>query len=65
LLLDSGADPNARASLRELVLGEGVRSIREHRNVTPLSWGEVFHDKMVVNAAAMRLIAERGGRGND
>ena len=65
LLLDSGADPNARASLRELVLGEGVRSIREHRIVTPLSWGEVFHDRMVVNAAAMRLIAERGGRGND
>lgn len=54
VLLDRGADPNARASLRK----DG----REYRDVTPLAWGERFHDRHVVNEPAMRLIAERGGR---
>lgn len=62
LLLDHGADPNARASLRERVGTAGGTTVREHRNLTPLAWGEVFHDRMVVSAPAMRLIAERGGR---
>ena len=61
LLWDHGADPNARASLREQVWTEGRRSIREHRNLTPLAWGRVFHNQMVVSEPAMRLIAERGG----
>jgi hypothetical protein len=30
--------------------------------VTPIAWGERFHDRDVVNEPAMRLIAERGGR---
>ena len=63
LLLDHGADPNARASLREQVMSDNGRSIREHRDLTPLAWGERFHDKMVVSEPAMRLIAERGGKG--
>jgi hypothetical protein len=54
LLLDRGADPNARASLRK----DGF----EYRDVTPLSWGERFRDRDAPNEAAMRLIAERGGR---
>jgi ankyrin repeat protein len=62
LLLDHGADPNARASLREQVMRSEVRlEVREHRDLTPLAWGEVFHDKMIVSRPAMRLIAERGG----
>ncbi len=63
LLLDHGADPNARASLREPVtMGDGSTT-REHRGLTPLAWGEVFGNKTVVSGPAMRLIAERGGQG--
>jgi hypothetical protein len=62
LLLDHGADPNARASFRERVKTDPGWSVREHRDVTPLGWGRVFHDRMVVSEPALRLIAERGGR---
>ena len=54
ILLEHGADPNARASLRK----DG----NEYRDVTPLSWGQRFHDREVVNESAMQLIVERGGR---
>lgn len=59
LLLDHGADPNARASFREPI---AERTVREHRGVTPLGWGEAFQNRMVVSEPAMRLLAERGGR---
>jgi ankyrin repeat protein len=61
LLLDRGADPNIRASLRKRLLGTSDESMHTYRDVTPLSWGERFHDRTFVNQAAMRLIAERGG----
>jgi hypothetical protein len=61
LLLDHGADPNARASLRKRLRFVADESLREYRDVTPLAWGERFHDPLFVNHAAMRLIAERGG----
>jgi len=62
LLLDRGADPNARASLRkQLHPGYGPDTLHEYRDVTPLAWGEGFHKKIFVSAAALRLIAERGG----
>jgi ankyrin repeat protein len=62
LLLDHGADPNVRASLRkQLHPGYGPDTIHEYRDVTPLSWGERFHAKIFVSEPAMRLIAERGG----
>lgn len=66
LLLDHGADPNARASLRkQLHPGYGPKydvEIRyEYRDVTPLSWGKQFHAKVFVSEPAMKLIAERGG----
>lgn len=57
LLLDAGAEPNARATLRESS-GPGVRV---HRDVTPLGWGRAFRDRMVVSEPAMRLLASRGG----
>ncbi|MGH7419876.1 MAG: ankyrin repeat domain-containing protein [Candidatus Rokuibacteriota bacterium] len=64
LLLDRGADPNVRASLRkQLHPGYGEDTLHVYRDVTPLSWGERFHGRMFVSAPAMRLIAERGGRG--
>ena len=63
LLLDHGADPNVRASLRkQLHPGYGEDTMREYRNVTPLSWGQRFHGRAFVSEPAMRLIAERGGR---
>jgi ankyrin repeat protein len=63
LLLDHGANPNARASLRkELHPGYEIPGMHEYRDVTPLSWGERFHLRMLVNPAAMRLIADRGGQ---
>jgi hypothetical protein len=62
LLLDHGADPNVRASLRkQLHPGYGEDTMHEYRDVTPLSWGERFHNKLFVSQPAMRLIAERGG----
>jgi hypothetical protein len=62
LLLDHGADPNARASLRKALRGVDDESMHEYRDITPLSWGERFHDQSFVSRPAMRLIAERGGR---
>ena len=64
LLLERGADPNARASLRkQLHPGYGEDVLREYRDVTPLSWGARFHNKLFVSEPAMQLIEERGGRG--
>jgi ankyrin repeat protein len=62
LLLDHGADPNARASLRKRLRFVQDDSTHEYRDITPLAWGERFHDQAWVNKTAMRLIAERGGR---
>jgi hypothetical protein len=60
LLLDHGADPNARASLRkQLHPGYDEETMHKYRDVTPLSWGERFHRQIFVSRPAMRLIAER------
>jgi ankyrin repeat protein len=62
LLLQHGANPNARASLRkQLHPGYGEDTMHEFRDVTPLSWGRRFHRKEFVSEPAMKLIAERGG----
>jgi Ankyrin repeat len=67
LLLDHGADPNVRGSLRKrLHPGYGTRydteRTYEYRDVTPLGWGRQFHAKDFVSEPAMRLIEEHGGR---
>ena len=62
LLLDRGADPNARASLRkQLHPGYGPDTLHEYRDVTPRSWGERFHNQIFVSRPALALIAARGG----
>ena len=66
LLLEHGANPNARASLRKkLHPGYGpkydVDTTFQYRDITPLSWGARFHAKVFVSEPAMRLIRERGG----
>ena len=61
LLLDRGANPNARASLRKRLRFVDDESMHEYPDVTPLAWGERFHDQDWVNRKAMELIRERGG----
>ena len=61
LLLDHGANPNVRASLRKWIRFVADDSMHEYHDVTPVSWGERFHDQAWVNRAALRLIVERGG----
>ena len=62
LLLDRGADPNVRASLRpRLEEGHGGGPLHEYHNVTPLGWGEQFHAPVFVSREALRLIEARGG----
>lgn len=66
LLLDHGANPNVRASLRKK-LHPGyaprydVEMMYEYRDVTPLSWGRRFHAKVFVSEPALKLIEEHGG----
>jgi hypothetical protein len=62
LLLDNGADPNVRASLRKRLRDGGDEAMHEYHDVTPLSWGERFHGRGYVSRPAMQLIAERGGQ---
>ncbi|HEX5426146.1 MAG TPA: hypothetical protein VFW94_21535 [Candidatus Acidoferrales bacterium] len=61
LLLDHGADPNARASLRKRLRFVADETMHEYRNVTPLTWGQQFHDQDWVSPSVMKLIAERLG----
>ena len=66
LLLEHGADPNVRASLRKkLHPGYGpkydVETTYQYRDVTPLGWGRQFHAKDFVSEPAIKLIEEYGG----
>jgi ankyrin repeat protein len=63
LLLDRGANPNVRASLRHgFEDGHGGGPVREYRDVTPRGWGEDFPKKVFVSRESLRLIEARGGR---
>lgn len=59
MLLDRGARPDVRASLRKRLRFVEDESWHEYRDVTPLEWGERFHDPTWVNRAAMAAIRER------
>jgi len=62
LLLNHGADPNARASLcKQLHPGYGIEGMHVYRDVTPLGWGRTFVFQKLVNQEALRLIVECGG----
>ncbi|MEQ9569479.1 MAG: hypothetical protein RLN75_04760, partial [Longimicrobiales bacterium] len=56
LLLDHGADPGVRASLRKRLRFVADETWHEYRDVTPLEWGERFHDASWVNRAAVAAI---------
>ncbi len=64
LLLEHGADPNVRASLRKQMHPgyETDNRLHEYRNVTPLGWGERFHFRRLVSQPAMDLIVAAGGK---
>jgi hypothetical protein len=62
LLLDRGANPNIRASLRaRLEEGHGGGPLREYPDVTPLGWGEQYHARIFVSRESLRLIEAAGG----
>lgn len=62
LLLDRGANPNVRASLRaRLEEGHGGGPVHEYKDLTPLGWGEQFHAPIFVSREALRLIEANGG----
>ena len=62
LLLDRGANPNVRASLRaRLEEGHGGGPLHEYRDVTPLGWGEQYHARIFVSRESLRLVEARGG----
>jgi len=64
LLLDRGAQPNVRASIRaRLEEGHGGGPHRDYRDVTPLGWGEQYHAKIFVSRESLRLIRARSGGG--
>ena len=56
VLLDHGADLNARASFRIAIGSNEQPAFRDFHDVTPHEWGEVFPNKMIVNGAAMELL---------
>lgn len=62
LLLDRGADPNARATLRRRPGINVDEPWREYRDVTPLAYGERCEPRILVSEPAIKLIAGRGGR---
>ncbi|MFT4113509.1 ankyrin repeat domain-containing protein [Silvibacterium sp.] len=63
LLLEHGANPNARASLRkQLHPGYEIDGMHIYRDVTPIGWGEVFVFPKLVNQAGIRLVAAYGGQ---
>jgi hypothetical protein len=59
LLLEHGANPSARASLRKRLRFVDDETMHEYRDVTPVEWGERFHGRDWVNWEAVRAIRER------
>lgn len=59
LLLDHGADPTVRASIRKQLRFVDDETLHEFRNVTPLEYGRRFHDQAWVSKAVMTLIEQR------
>lgn len=62
LLLDHGAHVNSRVSLRKRLRFVEDETMHEYPGVTPLSWGQQFHDQAWVNKKAMELVAAAGGQ---
>lgn len=61
LLLDHGADPNARATFRQEDKFHGNASTDAFHDVTPVGYARRHPDQRCVNAPALAAIIERGG----
>ncbi len=64
LLLERGAGPNARATIRKQLrhMGDPEREMmREFNNVTPIGYASQFQEPSWVNGPAITAIVERGG----
>lgn len=58
MLLDRGADRDVRATLKKALRFVSDETTHVYRNVTPLTWGEQFHDQAWVNRAVMDLLRD-------
>jgi hypothetical protein len=56
LLLERGADPSIRASIRKRLAFARDTGTHEYRDVTALEWGERFHDQSYVSEPNIRLL---------
>ena len=64
LLLEHGANPSARATIRKQLRDMGdpeKERMRELHNVTPLGYASRFQEPSWVNGQAISAIIERGG----
>ena len=57
LLLDAGANPKAKASLRREVQYDDKQFVHEHRDATPPTWGRDFLYKLLVSRRGMELVS--------
>ncbi|MDA1266991.1 MAG: ankyrin repeat domain-containing protein [Planctomycetota bacterium] len=60
-LLEAGADPLHRASLRKRLRFVADQTEHRYRNVTAWEWGQRFHEQAWVHPEVLTLLAERGG----
>jgi len=60
-LLEAGADPSSRASIRKAIRFHTDETEHRYVDVTPLEWGERFHGREWVSAPAMELVRDAGG----
>ena len=58
LLLENGADPTVRASVRKQLKFWEDEAMYEYLDVTPHMYGEQFHAQRFVNPAVLHLLAE-------
>src|SRR5262249_10231759 len=64
LLLDRGANPNVRATVRKQLrdMGDAEKErMREFHNVTPIGYARQFQEPSWVNGPAITAIIEHGG----
>jgi beta-lactamase regulating signal transducer with metallopeptidase domain len=62
LLLDHGADPNARATFPQEAKTHGTVPTDALHGVTPVGYARRYSDQRCVNAPALAAIIERGGK---
>jgi hypothetical protein len=62
LLLEHGADPNARATFRQEEKTYGNAPTEALHGVTPFGYARRYSDRRCVNAPALSAIIERGDK---